>query len=537
MLINGASQQSKALENMSLQTNSLINKILLVLILIIALGLRVYKLDLVPPSISWDEAAVGYNAWTIANYGRDEYGNFFPLYFRSFADDKHPVHIYLTAVSVKFLGLSEFSTRLPSALFGVLNVLLIFLLTNLLFRNRVVSLFAATFLAISPQNIHFSRFNHEANFALFFFLFGLTLFYLSLKKKMILLPLSIISFCLSFLAYHPAKLIVPITMMFLFTFYFRQIRRKFLFASLIIILLFGTLIFLNPPLLGLARISQNSIGEGKNLLQKIALYATQYSWHFSPSYLFISGDKNPRLSSQSTGEFYKIEAIFLTFGLIYLLRKRSREAILVLIWAAIAPIPSALAAEAPHGARSMFMMGSWNIISALGLYSIVSMLHKKIIKWIVMGIITVVIIYSLLSYLSYYFGEYAKRYAIDWQYGMKQIVEFVKQHNEYSSVSVTDIRSQPYIFFLFYLKLPLQDYLRNMIYNNNIENRSYNNVASFNRFSFGGWDPIESLPKRDVLYVVTPSQYDGLRHKSLFDVKKVIYYPNGAAAFYLVSEK
>src|SRR3989344_517563 len=147
---------------------------ILFLIIILAATLRIYRLDSAPPSLSWDETAVGYNAWTIANWGRDEYGKVFPAFFKSFSDDKHPVHIYATAVSVKLLGLSEFSTRLPSALFGILNVLLIFFLAKLMFSSEILGLFASVLLTISPYNIHFSRFNHEANFALFFFMLGLT---------------------------------------------------------------------------------------------------------------------------------------------------------------------------------------------------------------------------------------------------------------------------------------------------------------------------------------------------------------------------
>ncbi len=150
--------------------------ILLGLILAIAIVLRVYKIDSIPPSLSWDEAAVGYNAWTIANFGKDEWGRFFPLTFTSFRDDKQPIHVYVTALSVKLLGLSEFSTRLPSAIFGILSVLMIFFLAFALFKNYVISLFAAFFIAISPYSIHFSRQNHELNFAFFLFMLSLYLF-------------------------------------------------------------------------------------------------------------------------------------------------------------------------------------------------------------------------------------------------------------------------------------------------------------------------------------------------------------------------
>lgn len=528
--------------------NNLITKVLITLILILALGLRVYKLESIPPSLSWDEASVGYNAWTIANYGRDEYGQFLPLYFRSFGEGKNPVDIYITSIFVKFLGLNEISTRLPSTVVGVLNVLLIYFLVKILFGNELIALLSSLFLTISPYNIHFSRFNHEANFALFFFMLGIFLFLKSIKNHKYLLPVAILSFITSFLSYNPPKLIAPVMLLVLLILYANRLLKNKLnvFISFVVLSLFILFILTNREILGTERIKQTAVSSeqfektnlfkitGNRSLGRLELTAIQYSWHFTPQYLFIQGDKNPRLSSQ-TGEFYKIDAIFLILGILYLIYRRSKEGILLLVWAAVAPLPSGLVAEAPHAARAGFMMGSWHLISALGFYFIIRLVRRPIFKIIVVVLTVIILAFSLQNYLNYYYGEYAKRYAIEWQYGMKQIVEFVKQHKEYNQVFVTDVRSQPYIFFLYYLKIPLQDYLHTVIYNNNLDNRSYNSVAILDRFSFGGWDPVESIPRRGILYIITPSQYDGLRYKSLFDVKKIIYYPNGVVAFYIVS--
>lgn len=537
-------------------------KILLFIIILLAAILRVYKLDSVPPSLNWDEAANGYNAYTIANWGRDEYGKFFPAYFKSFADDKHPIHIYITAIFVKFFGLNETAIRLPSAVFGTLNVLLLFLLARLLFKKDEIALAASFFLAISPYNIYFSRFNHEANFVLFFFMLGLNLFYLFLKNHSNLLPLSIVSFGIAFITYHPAKIIVPITILVLAAFYIKEILRQKnnLIVGLIIITIFALLIFLNPQLLGFARFDQTKQDNAQlektwlfqrtknEWLGRINLIATQYSWHFSPEYLFISGDKNPRLSSRETGEFYGIDAIFLILGVVYLIYKRTKEGLILLFWALLAPLPSSLVAEAPHAARAFFMMGSWHLIAALGFYFIMQLVRKAVWKVGVVMVSVSILISLLINYLTGYYGEYATRYAIDWQYGMKQSVEFVKSHPEYTQVYVTDIRSQPYIFYLFYLKTQLPQYLNSVGYNRSEESKSYNTVSYFDNlyltqegqrkrvsFYFGGWDVVESMPSPGVLYVVSSSQYDGLRHKLLFDVKKLIYYPDGSTAFYLVS--
>jgi hypothetical protein len=47
-----------------------------------------------PPGFFRDEAALAYNAHTIADEGRDEYGARFPLYFSSFLDYKSPLFVY-----------------------------------------------------------------------------------------------------------------------------------------------------------------------------------------------------------------------------------------------------------------------------------------------------------------------------------------------------------------------------------------------------------------------------------------------------------
>lgn len=527
-----------------------ITKLILITIVILAVAIRFYKLGEVPPSISWDEAAFGYNAWTIANYGRDEYGKFLPLYFKSFGDAKHPIHIYITALSVKFLGLNEFSTRLPAAIFGALNVLLIYFLAILLFQKQLIALFSAFFIAISPYNIHFSRFNHEANFVLFFYILALVFFFYSIKKHKKILVLSALSFAICFITYHTAKIVVPITILILLILYWKEVIKNqadFTFCIIVGLALSITVIF-NSQLLGIARANQTSLSKEaseKTLLYqftknealgKFNLIINQYSLHFKPDFLFITGDKNPRLSSYS-GQFYKIEAFFLLLGFAFLIYKRNKEGIFILTWVLIAPIPSSLASEAPHAARASFMMGGWHIVAALGVLSLYNFFNKPLLKKGVLLIIIAFLFLSVFHYLNYYFKSYAKDFAIEWQYGMKQIVEFVKEYPEYVSVFMTDARSQPYIFFLYYLKPPLDEYLYYVTLNNNIENKSYNTVASFGRFSFGGWNTVESFPENGILYIITPSQYDGLLHRSKFEVKKLIKYPNGLDAFYLVSKK
>ena len=57
-----------------------------------------------PPAFFRDEAAIAYNAHTIATEGRDEYGARFPLYFSSFLDYKSPLFVYGLAGVFRLTG-------------------------------------------------------------------------------------------------------------------------------------------------------------------------------------------------------------------------------------------------------------------------------------------------------------------------------------------------------------------------------------------------------------------------------------------------
>ncbi len=537
----------------------LIAPIIFGLIIILAGFLRFYKIAENPPSLSWDEVSVGYNAWSVLHWGKDEWGKTLPLVFKSFEDYKNPVHIYLTVPFIAAFGLNEFGVRASSALFGVANVVLIFFLVKKLVgdtffgKNNVLALLSAFFLAISPYNIHFSRFDHELNFALFFFMLGLLFFYKGLEKGLYI-PISFLCFCLTIITYNAPKLFVPIFCISLVLLNFKKLmifKKQFIFG-IVIVMLFAALIFFDKNISGSERFKQTAFSEGdiKNtqLFKKYNSYqlgfleivGKQYLLHFQSKFLFISGSTNPRLSSQGTGEFYKFDIPFLIIGVVsllwFLINKKSKTALIILLWAFLAPLPSAFVNEAPHAARSMFMNGSWHIILAIGVYTTVFIFKNKYLRILISIVLLFVLSNFVYKYLDDYYNNYSNKYAIEWQYGIKQVVKYVKDHPEYDEVYMTAERQQPYIFYLFYLKTPLPTYLKTVSYNKT-QSRSANTVAAYSQFHFGLWDPIESQPVPHILYVVTPSDYTGLRHKFLFDTVYTVKYPNRADAFFLVTAK
>src|SRR6185369_14911675 len=67
-----------------------------------------------PPSLYWDEASIGYNAYSISLNLRDEWGKFLPIHFIAFGEFKLPVYVYSVAVFTKIFGMTEFAVRFPA---------------------------------------------------------------------------------------------------------------------------------------------------------------------------------------------------------------------------------------------------------------------------------------------------------------------------------------------------------------------------------------------------------------------------------------
>ena len=83
----------------------------LTLILILSFYLRFFKISDKPHDLYIDEVSIGLNAATIAAEGRDEHGQYFPLYFKAFGEYKLPVYIYTVALLQKISGPNPFSIR------------------------------------------------------------------------------------------------------------------------------------------------------------------------------------------------------------------------------------------------------------------------------------------------------------------------------------------------------------------------------------------------------------------------------------------
>src|SRR3989344_8999886 len=137
---------------------------LLILLLITLFGgfLRFYKLDKYPIQLNHDEISQLYDSASIVETGKDIYGNFLPLAFPSTGDFKVGHYIYISLIPYFIFGIKEFMIRIPSAFFGTLEILAVFLFINQLTKNYKLSLLSVVLVAITPSEIFYSRKSFES---------------------------------------------------------------------------------------------------------------------------------------------------------------------------------------------------------------------------------------------------------------------------------------------------------------------------------------------------------------------------------------
>src|SRR3989344_2042599 len=265
-----------------------LSKIILSAIVLFACFIRFFGIEKSPPSLNWDEAALGYNAYSILKTGKDEFGKKLPLSLRSFDDYKGAIYSYTAIPFVKYLGLNATSTRLPSVVSGTAVVLLAYLFAMIFFKDQKVALLSSFLVAIEPWAVHFSRVAFEANLALALFLTGI---YLYLKFKNFILASVVLT--LSALTYHAEKILF--------------------FPIAIISAFFDSESF--------TRFSSSSIfGHYSGISNLGKAIAARYFSYFSPANLFVRGTPEPTQHIPNFATYYPLEFIFLIIGL-YLLVK------------------------------------------------------------------------------------------------------------------------------------------------------------------------------------------------------------------------
>lgn len=419
-----------------------INKILLILISI-AISARFIWLDYVPPHLSNDEIGAAYNAYSISKTLKDGSNKFLPILWTSNGGEGSPLAVYVPLVSIMTLGNNDFAVRLPSAILGSLTIIFIGLLVLELTKNSSLALIGSFLLAFSPWHFSASRRALESNYALFFIVLGLYLFFIGINRnKTWATIVSAISFVLSIYSYYTEWILTPLIIFSLLVFYRKTILKRKIYLIVILLLgilllpLFSDLVYHLKPSRANSESIINDIGVGRllskhsNPIEKgqIILKAVvdKYSTYNSLDYLFFSGATIlPKDNPYQFGFLLSIFLIPFIWGLYNLRTYFNNHSNFIYFLLFATPFVASLTEGELNNWRSLPQLLPVSIITAVGVLYFWDFMKKNVWMKTLSG---VALLISLFYFCLIYFIHFPLESAEGYQYGYKQISIYLNKH-------------------------------------------------------------------------------------------------------------
>ena len=529
--------------------------LILISILILATVTRLWNLSHFPPALFSDEVDAGYQAMVFNYQGTDYYGNYLPAHFHSFSDWRTPALIYSIAFFQK-IGISpDISVRLPSAIFGLISILLIYLITK--------STLPAFLLAISPWAIHYSRTGFEVSGMIMVLLAGIYFWQQYLRsKKLFSLLLAVLFFALAPYFYSTANLFLLIITVLALIIWFPQIK-LISFKHLVAAFLFG--IFLLLPIavdtfqgrsgfrfsyIGIftqphreqvtdqLRYEDSLLNHRGELGVKTTLvsklmhnkyqlvfqkFISNYVSSFSTDFLFLSGDGNIRHGFGGHGLLYLLDLFFVPFG-IYIYFKKPDKLGRFFFWLLLlAPIPFSLTRDSltPHATRLILMLPSLVYFAYLGL-------QRR-------PFFIVFYFFCFLNFAHYYLVHYPQASAASWHSSLKEAVILAgnpSNQNLYFSDSF-----EPFMpFFLFYNRYLPSDRTPITAHLKHYENDYFDGTALDDHYFFGhlNWSKAAQNPR--AVFIISAAEYQTLSNQSDYTIVAATGKPYlSSPEFYLLT--
>ncbi len=468
------------------------NKYLAVIIISIitffAFFLRLYEINKTP-TLLWDEAAIGYNAYSILQTGKDEYGTTLPLIFKSFGDYKPGVYVYLATPFIALFGLSNTSVRLPSIILGSLTPLFFFLLIKTINpKSQKLALLGAFLISFNPFNIHFSRGSWETNVLTFQLILGSYFFIKYLKQNIRHhLLLSALVFGISIYTYQAAKIISPLIILSLILVFKDTLDLKnlkfYLFAFILPLFLFSLPIIYGllyssdsnrlkvVSLLSYPRsdqettqiISESNLTDYQIFHSRSIFFSrnllSRYFNFFTPKFLAFQGDwQNLRHSAPYIGVLLYPSLVFFVIGL-FSNPKYKKQKLFFALWLLAAPIPAALTRDSITAVRAMSFSIPLIYFVALGIQKSYQLLKTKFVKIAFISLLFLAYSLSFIYYSDLYLNHLLKKDPGQYLYGYQQVMDYViKNQANYQTINITNFYGQPYIYYLFYSKYSPEKY-------------------------------------------------------------------------------
>jgi hypothetical protein len=411
-----------------------------------------------PPGLYVDETSIGYNAWTIAHYGVDEHGIHLPLFFEAFGEYKNPIYIYAVAALVRFLPLTVAVERFPAAIFGLAGVAFLTAAAWRLTGSRLIAVGTLALTAFTPWLVIESRVGFET-ISMVALLSAALWCLASRRPTPRQFGLAGVFLALAIYGYTTARLEILLIAIALAVAWGFAKAPGWWRALVPVAAGYGVLgiyALLNPGALT-GRFAIISIwADGAPLSTVVDRFLANYLSYFSPSFLFLQGDGNPRQNTEIGGMLLWVMAPLLIAGVIACWERR-REPLVRFLVACIllAPVAAALTNNGtPHALRSSGMLPFLIILAVLGADRIRSALSGRVIEGrIVAGVLGAALTAQAVFFTVDLYAAYPNRAAPYFDTGEVAAITMAHEAAGPHHVYLSDNLDQPYIE-AFYAYLP-----------------------------------------------------------------------------------
>lgn len=465
-------------------------KFLIGLILIFGIVLRVVLFPNHPKGLNQDEASIGYDAWSILNYGVDRNGTSFPIHHISWGSGQNALYTYLTIPFVAIFGLNEFSVRIVNLLFSILSILAVYSTTKRLasFKTAAIAMLG---ISIAPWNIMLSRWGLESNLFPSMFIISVWALVKAFDKKPFIF-LAAILFGLTMYSYGSSYVVVPVFVLIAFIYILKNkiIPLKYCLIAagifIVVAIPIGLFVIVNlfdlgnikfgvftiPQMTGTARITTvTGIAPFKRIFSNIY------------NNIILQTDFMDRNAFIIYGCFYVISMPFTILGIIQAFKKRDKFSFLTIV-TLICSLLLFFIYQDTNINRVNIIYVPLILLTALGISEFVKSKTAAV---------AMAISYAIMfaGFTTKYFGkDYRNNIGNEFYYSFGDaIVKAEEIADDDDIIYVTDQVNMPYIYVLFYNKPAPDEYYSTVEFHDiNVEfhdiNAEFQWVTSFGRYVF-----------------------------------------------------
>lgn len=510
--------------------NKDIQLFLIVMLFAFAFFMRLYGLDSLPAGLNQDEATIGYDAWSIANYGIDRNQSTLPVYPIGMGAGNGTFYTYFAAPFIRLFGLSVFTYRLPNALLACFACYCFFCIAKRT-RGTNFAILSLAIYAVSPVLITNARFAVDYTTQISLITVAVYLFIETIeRKKTWLFALTGILLAWFTGSYGGMIIIIPLFFGFscLYAIITKSISRKHLF------ILCGSYVVFSIPLACVLLVNYFDVTPFKLFgIFSVDKFSTNYAsgkFHTLDSSFFkevFSSIKDYFNLTIRQKDAAPIDAYLPKYGLTYYftipliipgailvfknlrrIEEYKHETIIVISWLSTT-ILALFAQTTLQRLLTLFPVYIYFIALAI------RFLYRR--AYVILPIFVIIFAVNTVSFTNYYFTQYKQDMGSFFFYSLGEALDFAtEQTDEKIYVTRTDTRVPEYVV-LFYEQVPPETFASTVEYVD--PNQPFRNIKSVSRFAFG----IPEIIDTDAVYIISNSEIKEFS-KNMFHIEQFEYY-------------